>query len=294
MWNDHHRKTISRYDWHLILMSYWGRTLPASSDYPKLFLFFKNQHVFDQLNHIHLNAIKFNQKEKKEKEKKKEKKGLVSEWNYKRQDRKHVLFRRQVSFFLRLFLWLSLEILWKESMKLPQIIHFLEAEKEETSKNVAGWRKNLVKARLCQQTFREKKNGETSIIAWALPISALSGGKACPCSPSPPFSGGAREHDMAYLTQITALCPTIHFLLGMQVASWDKQPCIQSNSSRKQLHISPPFLPPPLTRRSFQNQKEKTFSRGTKGTDLKDLQEEIPPHTHTHTPLPPSPRNCQA
>lgn len=40
---------------------------------------------------------------------------------------------------------------------------------------------------------------------------------------SPPFSGGAREHDMAYLTQITALCQTSHFLLDMQAASWDKQ-----------------------------------------------------------------------
>lgn len=35
---------------------------------------------------------------------------------------------------------------------------------------------------------------------------------------SPPFSGGAREHDMAYLTQITALCQTSHFLLDMQAA----------------------------------------------------------------------------
>lgn len=108
--------------------------------------------------------------------------------------------------------------------------------------------------------------------------------KACPCSPSPPFSGGAREHDMAYLTQITALCPTIHFLLGMQVASWDKQPCIQSNS-RKQLHISPPSSPP-LYQKVLPKPRGENFLQGTKGTDLKDLQEEIPPTTHLCSPPP--------
>lgn len=171
-------------------------------------------------------------------------------------------------------------------MKLPQIIHFLEAEREETSKNVARWRKNLVKARLCQQTFREKKWRNIHNCMSTSHLSFVWWLKACPCSPSPPFSGGAREHDMAYLTQITALCPTIHFLLGMQVASWDKQPCIQSNS-RKQLHISPPSSLP-FTRRSFQNQEEKTFSRVQK-EQISRISKKgfLPPPPHTHLSSPP-------
>lgn len=62
---------------------------------------------------------------------------------------------------------------------------------------------------------KASKHGETSTMLGALPISALS---TLSLSLSPPFSGGAREHDMAYLTQITALCQTSHFLLDMQAA----------------------------------------------------------------------------
>lgn len=63
---------------------------------------------------------------------------------------------------------------------------------------------------------KASKNGETSIMSTSHLSFVYWEPALCL---SPPFSGGATEHDMAYLTQITALCQTSHFLLDMQAAS---------------------------------------------------------------------------
>lgn len=88
-------------------------------------------------------------------------------------------------------------------------------KKKSEGKNLRG-EKIMIKPAPAQQslkTWRDIHNvRSTSHLSFVYSLSL-----------SPPFSGGAREHDMAYLTQITALCQTSHFLLDMQAASWDKQ-----------------------------------------------------------------------